>query len=185
MRKVLLLGLVAIIGVLGISAVALADQGNDDANVQHFSAGLDGWEEVPSQVTTGFGSFEAEVLSPTLIEFTLSYEDLEGPVTQAHIHVGSQHENGGVSAWLCGPGATDETACPPGPDGTIQGTIVATDITGPVGQGVEPGNFADLLRAVGRGETYTNVHTGGPAPGRAPGGEIRGQNSRGAGHDND
>jgi hypothetical protein len=39
------------------------------------------------------------------------------------------------------------------------------------GQGVEPGNFADLLRAMRKGESYANLHT---SP-RAPGGEIRGQ----------
>jgi hypothetical protein len=179
MRKVLLLGLVAIIGVLGISTVALADRGGDDGNVRHFSARLDGWEEDPSQVTTGRGSFEAEVLSPTLIHFTLSYEDMEGPVSAAHIHIGSRHESGGVSAFLCGGGPGAQPPCPTGPDGSLEWDIEPADIAGPVGQGVEPGNMADLLRAVRRGETYTNVHT----TGRAPGGEIRGQNRRGGGHD--
>jgi hypothetical protein len=110
----------------------------------------------------------------------LKYEDLEGPAFMSHIHIGSRHETGGISAWLCG--GTTQPPCPPGPDGTISGTIEAADITGPVGQGVEPGNFADLIRAIRRGETYTNVHTGSagpPASGRAPGGEIRGQNRRG------
>ena len=45
----------------------------------------------------------------------------------------------------------------------------------------EPGNFAELLLALRKGETYTNVHT----TTRAPGGEIRGQNKRGRGHDQD
>jgi hypothetical protein len=179
MRKVLLLGLVAIIGVLGISTVALADRGNDGGSVRHFSSSLDGWEEDPSQVTTGNGFFEAEVVSPTQIDFTLHYEDMEGPVFMAHIHIGSRHESGGISAWLCG--GTTQPPCPGPTEGTIEWMITAEDITGPTGQGVEPGNFADLLRAVRRGETYTNVHT----TGRAPGGEVRGQNRRGGGHDND
>ena len=101
----------------------------------------------------------------------------------AHIHIASRHENGGISAWLCGAsavGTPEETACPPN-NGEINGTIVASEITGPTAQGVEPGNFAELLLALRKGETYTNVHT----TTRAPGGEIRGQNKRGRGHDQD
>lgn len=184
MRKVVLLGLVALIGVLAVSTVALADRGrgkNDDA--KNFSARLTGWEEVPAQVTTGKGSFRAWVINPELIGFRLRYEGLEGPTFMAHIHIASRHENGGISAWLCGsnPPGTDaatgtpqEVTCPPN-NADIQGTIVAADITGPTGQGVERGNFVELLRAMRKGETYTNVHTGGTPP-RAPGGEIRGQN---------
>jgi hypothetical protein len=181
MRKALLLGLIALIGVLAVSTVALADRGpgkGGKGDLRSFSARLNGWEEDPSQVTTGHGSFRAEVVSATRIDFKLSYEDMEGPVFMAHIHIGSRHESGGISAWLCGSGADVEKTCPPGPDGSIDGTISAADITGPVGQGVEPGNFGDLIRAIRRGETYTNVHT----TGRAPGGEIRGQNRRGGGH---
>jgi hypothetical protein len=170
MRKVVILGLAVILGVLGVSAVALADRGHGKGNGKHFSARLNGWEEDPSQVTTGTGSFRARVVSPTRIDFTLRYRDLEDTnVVQAHIHIGSRHESGGISAWLCG--GTTQPPCPPGPTATVNGTIEAADITGPANQGVEPGNFADLLRAMRKGETYANVHT---SP-RAPGGEIRGQ----------
>ena len=170
MRKVVILGLAVMLGVLGVSAVALADRGKGKGNGKHFSAKLNGWEEDPSQVTTGRGSFKAKVVSATQIDFTLKYRNLEDTnVVQAHIHIGSRHETGGISAWLCG--GTTQPACPAGPTATVNGTIEAADITGPAGQGVEPGNFADLLRAMRKGETYANVHT---AP-RAPGGEIRGQ----------
>jgi CHRD domain len=173
MRKVVLLGLVVALGVLAVSTVAFAGRGKGNGDAKNFAAKLNGWEEVPSQVTTGKGSFKATVVSATRIDFTLRYENLEGTnVAQAHIHVGSFHENGGVSAWLCGTAAgTTQPACPPGPNGTVNGSILADDITGPTGQGVEPGNFADLLRAMRKGETYANVHT----DPRAPGGEIRGQ----------
>lgn len=185
MRKVVLFGLAVLLGVLGISAVALANRGHGKGDARFFSARLNGWEEDPSQVTTGKGKFTAEVVSATRIDFKLTYRDLEGPPFMAHIHIGSRHESGGISAWLCG--GTTQPACAAGPDGTVQGTIEAADITGPAGQGVEPGNFADLIRAMRKGETYTNVHTGsaGPPPsGRAPGGEIRGQN-RSKHHDHD
>ena len=182
MRKVLLLGLAAIIGILAISTVAFADRGHGK-NGKNFSTRLNGWEEDPSQVTTGHGSFRLEITSATSWKFKLRYEDMEGPVFMAHIHIGSRHESGGISAWLCGASAVGtpaETTCPPGPDGEVNGTIEAADITGPTGQGVEVGaaGFADLLRALRKGETYTNVHT----TTRAPGGEIRGQNHRGGGH---
>jgi CHRD domain-containing protein len=184
MRKALLLGLIALIGVLAVSTVALADRGpgKGDGNGSSFSTRLNGWEEDPSQVTTGHGSFKLDTSSMPW-RFTLRYEDMEGPVFMAHIHIGSRHESGGISAWLCGAtavGTPSEKVCPPGQtaEGVVVGTIEQADITGPAGQGVEPGNFADLLRALRRGETYTNVHT----TGRATGGEIRGQNRRGGGH---
>jgi CHRD domain len=170
MRKVVLLGLAVVVGVLAVSAVALADRGHGKGDSKHFFAKLNGWEEDPSQVTTGRGSFKAEVESATQISFTLKYRNLEATnVVQAHIHIGSRHESGGISAWLCG--GTTQPACPAGPTATVTGIIEAADITGPATQGVEPGNFADLLRAMRKGESYANVHT---AP-RAPGGEIRGQ----------
>lgn len=184
MRKALLLGLVGLVGLLGISTVALADRGKGkgNGNATSFAAKLNGWEEVPSQVTTGKGSFRATVVSPTRIDFTLTYRNLEGTnVNQAHIHIGSVHENGGISAWLCGTATgTTQPACPAGPNGTVNGSILADDITGPAGQGVEAGNFADLLRAMRKGESYANVHT----DPRAPGGEVRGQ-IKPAKHDDD
>lgn len=176
MRRAALLGFAVALGVLSLTAVALADRGNGNGD-RSFSARMDGWQEDPSQVTTGTGSFRAKVESATQISFTLKYENLEDTnVAQAHIHIGSRHESGMISAWLCG--GTTQPPCPAGPTNTVNGTIETADITGPTSQGVEPGNFADLLRAMRKGETYANVHT---SP-RAPGGEIRGQIR---GHDDD
>jgi CHRD domain len=180
MRKAVLLGLVVIFGVLSVSAVALANRGkgHKNGNGKNFSARLNGWEEDPSQVTTGSGSFRATIISPTQIDFRLSYEDLEtvapaNTVLFAHIHIGSRHESGGVSAFLCGGGG--QPACPAGPSGSITGTIAAANIVALPAQGVEAGNFADLIRAMRKGETYANVHTAT----RAPGGEVRGQIRKG------
>lgn len=175
MRKAVVLGLVAILGVLTVSTVALAGRGkgkgHGNGNGTSFAAKLNGWEEVPSQVTTGKGSFRANVVSATRIDFTLQYRNLEGTnVVGAHIHIGSRHENGGIVAFLCG--GTTQPACPAGPTATVNGSIEANDIVAQSpDQGVEAGNFADLLRAMRKGETYANVHTAT----RAPGGEIRGQ----------
>ena len=181
MRKVVLLGLVIIFGVLTISAVAFADRGKGkgNGNGKNFSARLNGWQEDPSQVTTGTGRFRATIVNPTRIDFTLSYEDLEtvapaNTVLAAHIHIGGRSESGAVSAFLCG--LPTQPACPAGPDGSITGTIEAADIVASgAAQGVEAGNFADLIRAMRKGETYANVHTAT----RAPGGEIRGQIKKG------
>jgi CHRD domain len=135
----------------------------------HFKTRLDGWQEDPSQVTTGFGRFRARVIDEDTIEFWLRYSDLEGDASQAHIHIGSHHESGGVSAWLCGAGGTAQPACPPR-EGEVHWFIEPDDITGPLDQGVEPGNMEDFLRAMRHDEAYVNVHT----LERAPRGEIRG-----------
>lgn len=184
MRKAVLLGLVVIFGVLTISAVALADRGKGkgNGNGKNFSARMDGWQEDPSQVTTGTGRFRATIVSPTQIDFMLSYEGLQATnVLFAHIHIGGRSESGAVSAFLCGGGG--QPACPVGPSGSFTGTIAAANIvaSGAV-QGVGAGDFPNLIRAIRKGETYANVHT---SP-REPGGEIRGQIKKGGrGADND
>jgi hypothetical protein len=43
-------------------------------------------------------------------------------------------------------------------------------VIGPNGQGIEPGSFAEILRAMRAGHAYANIHTT-----RWAGGEIRGQ----------
>ena len=75
--------------------------------------------------------------------------------------------------FLCG-GSTKPTPCP-NVEGTVTGTVTAADIIGPNGQGVEPGSFDEMVRAMRNGSGYANIHTT-----RWPGGEIRGQiNARG------
>jgi hypothetical protein len=53
----------------------------------------------------------------------------------------------------------------------VTGTIVAADVVGPTAQGIDPGDFDSLVRAIRQGATYSNVHTA-----KFPSGEIRGQN---------
>jgi hypothetical protein len=97
---------------------------------------------------------------------------MEATVTQAHIHLGQEDVNGGVSVFLCSnlpnpPAGTQP--CPASP-GTIFGTITPSDVIGPANQGIDPGSFAELIRHIRRGNTYVNVHTT-----KYPGGEIRQQ----------
>ena len=107
-----------------------------------------------------------------------AYGQLEGDVTQAHIHLGREATTGGISAFLCftnQPTAPAGTPTCPGPrEGTVRGTIEPTDVIGPSGQGINPGDYDKLLRAIRAGATYANVHST-----KYPGGEIRAQLERG------
>jgi hypothetical protein len=97
--------------------------------------------------------------------------------TASHIHLGQKDVNGGVSVFFCGGGG--RPACTP-TSGSFTGTITAADVIGPAGQGIAPGEFAELLAALRAGETYVNVHTN-----KHPGGEIRGQIKRSGDDDDD
>src|SRR5262245_1900409 len=132
-------------------------------------AKLVGEEEVPVVSTNASGEFEAQIESDDMISYKLSYEGLEGGNTLfAHIHLGQSNVNGGVMTFLCG-GGTKPTACP-GPSGTVQGTIRATDIMGLATQQLPAAGFEEFVRALRNGNAYVNVHTM-----ASPGGEIRGQ----------
>jgi hypothetical protein len=147
---------------------------------ERFSATLTGYEETPSTISTGArGKLTLELITDSLgmaLEYELSYEGIEGgavpPATGAafvaHIHFGARKTSGGVSAFLCGNAATP--VCPV-TAGTVTGTIRPASVVGPAAQGIDPGDFDELIRAMRAGATYGNVHS---TPNRA-GGEIRGQ----------
>jgi hypothetical protein len=131
---------------------------------------LTGYQETaPATVSSvATGEFVAEIDEETeTITYVLTYSGIEGGVTtQAHIHFGARGTSGGVSAFLC---AGSKPPCP-AVEGTVTGVITAADIVGPATQGIEPGSFAELVRAIRSGVTYVNVHST-----RWPSGEIRGQ----------
>lgn len=165
MRKLTkgLLGGVAATSLFCGGFSALAD---DDNERNHFKTRLKGFTEVPAVSSTGRGEFTARIRGDT-IEWTLSYEALEGTTTTAaHVHLGQKDVNGGVSFFLCsGPG---QPACTP-TSGSFSGTATAADIVGPAAQGIAAGEIAEVIRAMRAGKTYANVHTN-----KHPGGEIRG-----------
>ena len=133
--------------VVGAS-VAMAVRTNADAR-------LSGYEEVPAISTSGHGRFSAEI-GGGRVRYTLRYDDLEGgAVLAAHIHLGRPATNGGVIAFLCGGG--DKPACPA--SGTVHGVIDPADVIGPADQGIAPGEFRELVRAIRNHATYVNVHT--------------------------
>lgn len=164
----LVVGAVTAVGVVG--AVALAQGGGD------FKGRLTGYQEVPALSTSGHGKFRASIRDGgSEIRYRLSYSGLEADPEQAHIHLGQPGVNAGVIVFLCsnlGNGPAGTQACPDSP-ATITGTLHAADVVGPADQGIAPGEFGELVRAVRAGATYANVHTV-----KYPGGEIRTQLKR-------
>ena len=168
-RRLQLTVAVAVLAVLGVVAVAVATNGARKVDER-----LTGYAEQPLALsTTGSGHFQAWFnRSAQEIRYRLSYRNLEGPVTQAHIHFGAPNQVGGVSVFLCtnlGNGPAGTQACPAAP-ATITGTIRPADVIGPTDQGIEPGNFDELIDAIEAGATYVNVHST-----KYPVGEIRSQ----------
>lgn len=167
--RVKLAAAVAVVGAMTVGTVAVATSGRS------FDERLTGFEEVPAVSTGASGHFRAAInRAGERIAYRLSYSNLEGAVTQAHIHLGQEHVAGGISVWLCSNLASPPTPpgtqpCPPAP-ARISGTITPADVVGPEGQGIAPGEFAELVRAIRAGVTYANVHSA-----KFPGGEIRGQ----------
>ncbi len=159
--------------VFAMIVTASTVRANDSENEEYLRADLSPLNQVPAVFAKSFGQFEAEIEEEGSIPFTLSYEHMSSPVTMAHIHFGASKTNGGIIVFLCG-GA--KPACPA--DGTITGTITAADVSvlpatnadSVIPQGIQPGNFAALLKAIRSGNGYVNVHTT-----TFPAGEIRGQ----------
>jgi hypothetical protein len=160
--------------VLGQSATADNRGGRDNS----IWARLIGLQEVPVVLTAGRAWFRADIADDELsIDWSLTYEQLQADVTQAHLHIGQPLANGGISVWMCAntPPITPPAGIPvpqacPLRSGTISGTWTTADVGGPAGQGVAVGEFAELVRAIRIGVVYANVHTT-----NSPGGEIRGQ----------
>ena len=169
------LSLVAAGLLLAANAVAGPKGKGDDRIKVH----LRGFEEAPVVVTGASGDLHLTIDDAAgTIAYELSYENLEGDVTQAHIHVGQKNVSGGIAIWLCKTGlVTVPPAVPastptcPGPrSGTVSGTVDSTAVIGPTGQGVPAGDMDDVIAAIRAGKAYGNVHSL-----VAPSGEVRGQ----------
>ena len=169
-RRIQLAAAVAVVAIASVVATTAFAGGGKEVREE-----LEGFQEVPAVSTDAEGKFKAKIREDR-IDYTLSYENLSGPVLQAHIHLGQFSVNGGISVFLCtnlGNGPAGTQACPPAP-ATITGTLRPADVIGPNAgpppQGIAPGEFDELLRAIRAGVTYANVHS---QP--FPGGEIRAQ----------
>ncbi len=163
------------LAVLG-SAIWADPSGGDSRSVR---ARLSGYQEVPVVVTTGSGEFRGKIDKSTgEIAYEFSYADLQGTVTQAHIHLAQRSVNGGIVIWLCqsatNPAPAAVAATTPvcsSPAFESSGLITAASVVGPGGvQQLNAGELAELGNALRAGVAYVNVHTT-----LSPGGEIRGQ----------
>lgn len=172
------------------SASSVFARDDDRGQQDRFSTDLSGYHEVhfvagPPAALRGAVSTKAQgrlrlIIHDRreLIEYELNYDGLEGNVTQAHIHFGQPSTVGGIVVWLC------ETAAAPAPasvaaltpncpqntrGGAVTGTIQAAQVLAQSAQGIEAGEFAEVVRAIRAGATYVNVHST-----LFPPGEIRG-----------
>jgi hypothetical protein len=167
-------------------AAAFASLANADDKVR---ASLSGFQEVPVVLTEGSGTFHA-VISPKgdAIDYEITYEGIQGIVTQSHMHVGQRNVNGGIVLWICGnPAATPPTPGPAGtavctsPSGHFAGTWRPENVQNQTTQQILTGELNDVITAIRAGKAYVNVHSN-----LSPGGEIRGQvraNHRHGDHD--
>jgi hypothetical protein len=172
------------VAALGIAAFALA--GGSGAGFNHLTATMSGYQETPAAISSmGTAQFTADVSKDgQSISWQMTYGDLEGEVTQSHIHFGQRGITGGISVFLCtnldGPAGTQ--TCPQ--SGTISGTITAADVSPPIpatlaarNQGINTGEYVELVKAIDAGKTYANLHTT-----IWPSGEIRAQLNEGDPH---
>jgi hypothetical protein len=186
--KLVLQSMVAVALLTGVSSVAEG---------QNFSARLSGYNEVHFVAgdpkadpvispalrgaisTKASGSFSAQLNSAgDIIDYVLGYRYLEGNVTQGHIHFGQPSTVGGIVVWLC------QTAASPAPklvadpkltpicpaEGFVTGTITREKVLAQTAQGIDAGEFDELVRALRNEAAYVNVHSSLHGPG-----EVRGQ----------
>jgi hypothetical protein len=184
MQKKLAIAVTLVLSVVGLVALTTPAPALADERIQ---ARLRSFAEVPALSSAATGEFRGKISKDQgAIEYELSYEGLEGTVTQAHIHVAQSGVTGGISVWLCqsttNPAPASVAAitptCPP--SGKVGGMLTEANVIGPVAQGIAPDEsdrFAELLRAIRGGVAYANVHSkdAGGVPTNFNGGEIRGQ----------
>jgi hypothetical protein len=179
LRRVPLLTAVPALALIAASVTA------DNSHNRHSNrafAELKSTEEVPALSSPARGWFKATIDEENqTISYELSYEGLQAPASQAHIHLGQRRVNGGISVFLCGnapsvpaPTVPQPPACPPAP-ATVTGVLTAANIIGPAAQGIDPtsaavNEFEELVAMLRQELAYVNVHSA-----RFPGGEVRGQ----------
>ena len=167
------------IAALATGSIAFATGGNNSGSHNNGSSSewnvrLSGYQEDPAALsTTGTGSIRVRIDDRKQeLTYRISFGQLEAPVLQSHIHFGGRAQSGGISVFLCtnlGNGPAGTPACPAS-GGTVSGTLHAADVVCPAAQGIAPGEFGELVKAIRNGTAYANVHSQ-----KYPAGEIRGQ----------
>jgi hypothetical protein len=96
MKKVRVPTLLVLLSLLTLSAL-LAQNVRGTA-----TAHLRSYEEVPALSTPGSGDFVATInASGTEINYQLRYSNLQGKVTQSHLHFGQKSVSGAIMIFLC------------------------------------------------------------------------------------
>jgi hypothetical protein len=166
MYRSILIG--ALAAAVGLTAPALGSSRGEE-----FRAVLSGFNETGAILSEGSGVVEMKLDRDTqTLSFTLKFQNLSSPVTQAHIHFGKNHVAGGVMVFFCSNLATAPAGVQPCPanGGTVTGTVPAASFLAIAGQNVPAGNFDAVADALLSDTAYANVHTT-----NFPAGEIRGQ----------
>ena len=171
MRKrsvVVVVGLV--LGALLVASLAVAAGGK-----KNFRAGdLVGYEENPDISTVAIGLVQGDrsTTTPRRSSTSSATRGSRAPSCRRTSTSASGRSTAGSRVFLCGtaasPGPAGTPTCPQ--SGTVSRTVGVGDILAPGTQGIEAGNFAELVAAMRNGSTYANVHST-----KWPGGEIRAQ----------
>ena len=143
-------------------AVSLAGLGTVRADFTA-DADLNGAQEVPANASAAFGSAALTyTTSGDSLAYSVSFGDLLGFASVAHIHFGDPGLTGPVILPLANPGPPSATS------GTFLGTLTSADLIPSPASGIL--TFADAIAAIRGGHTYVDIHET-----AFPGGEIRGQ----------
>ena len=143
MRELARLALLAVAGVSVVSAQI------------HFTAQINGSQEVPPVTTTATGTGSFTLSSDlTSLKWTVTYQGLSGTLSAAHFHTSPTGINGPVVKPIAGSGGAASA--------TLSGTWTSTDASAPLTQA--------LVESLLTGRIYINFHTT-----ANPGGEVRGQ----------
>jgi hypothetical protein len=167
-----------LIATAGLTAPAMSSPGTEE-----FRAVLVGFNEIGELnaetgaiLSAGTGTLDLKLDRNTqTLTFTLKFQNLSAPVTQAHIHFGKVHTPGGIMVFFCSNLATAPAGTQPCPasGGTVTGTLTAANVQAITGQNVPAGDFTAVEEALLSDTAYANVHTT-----SFPAGEIRGQVTR-------
>lgn len=153
--------------LLGAGSFGLAQE----HSVGQFQANLNGYNEVPSIITTASGQVTVAVASnQDSLTVTLNFTKLPNTDTaqSAALYLGLPGTTGGVVAWICGGGS--KPSCPTTATGSVTATIATTDVLAVTSQGLTAGDLASVIQGMGSGAVYVNVIAS-----NFKNGEIRGQ----------
>src|SRR6478752_6208861 len=150
--KRITIGAVAVFAI-GSTVLVLGDQGS-----RRFQEFLNGFKEAAAPIsTTGTGTFRATISKDEKeIGYELTFNNLEGDVRQAHIHIGYPQNSGGIVLWLCdsaanpSPSATTPECTQNDPanlrEGRVTGTLTAADVQVQTANGIAgPAEWSEVL----------------------------------------